>query len=147
MAKQETDCSRLQTLAILAVRQGRELCDQLADMRDAPVGDLPRFCLIAMMRRLESGEVTDGKDLVALNALRFGLAERMSQEIIGSKVETHFAGYDEDGEVWSAREVHVYSGRGAKAQSIYDRLERFLDVRQQLLDRANAERLAASLLR
>ncbi len=147
MAKQETDCSRLQTLAILAVRQGRELGDQLAEMRDAPVGDLPQFCLSAMMRRFASGDVTDCRDLAALEALHIGLAERMSLEIIGSKVESHVAGHDEDGEVWSTREVHVYSDRGAKAQSIYDRLERFLAVRQQLLDRANAERLAASLLR
>jgi hypothetical protein len=147
MTHQETDSFRLQTLAILAVRLGRELGDQLAEMRDAPVEDLPRSYLSAMMLRLESGEVTDNRDLVALKALHFGLAARMSQEILGSKVESHISGHDEDGEVWSTREVYVYSDRGAKAQSIHDRLERFLDIRQQLLDRANAERLAASLLR
>ena len=147
MANQKTDSFRLQTLAILAVREGRELGDQLAEMRDAPVGDLPQGCLSAMMRRFESGEVTDGRDLTVLEALHVGLAARMSQEILGSKVEFHISGHDEDGEVWSTREVYVYSDRGAKAQSIHDRLERFLDIRQQLLDRANAERLAASLLR
>jgi hypothetical protein len=44
-------------------------------------------------------------------------------------------------------EVPVYSSRGEEARSVYERLESFVELRQQLLDRANAERLAMRLLR
>ena len=147
MANQDNKNFTLNTRAILAVRHGRELGEQIAGMRDVPVGDLPRSSLSAMLRRLEAGEVTDGRDLVVLEALHTGLAERMSQEIVDSRVEPYVAGYDEDGEIWSAAEVPVYSARGEDARCVYERLERFLDLRQQLLDHANAERLTARLLR
>jgi hypothetical protein len=147
MAYRNTNECRVHALATLAVRRGRELGKAIAAMRDAPVGDLPRSCLDATLRRLESGEVTDGRDLVALEDLHIGLAERLSQEIVGSRVEPRLAGYDEDGEIWSMVEVPVYSSRGEEARSVYERLESFVELRQQLLDRANAERLAMRLLR
>ncbi len=44
-------------------------------------------------------------------------------------------------------EVPVYSSRREETRSVYESLERFLEFRQQLLDRAKAERLAVRLLR
>ncbi len=147
MATQKTDF-RTQVLAILAVRHGREFGEKIAAMHDAPIGDLPQSSLFAMLKRLECGEVTDGRDLTAIEALRTGLAERLSQEIVGSRVEPLPVGYDEDGdEIWSMVEVPDYSDRGEKAWSLYQRLERFVEVRQQLIDHANAERLSRQLLR
>ena len=146
MATQKTNF-RVQVLAILAVRHGRELGEQIANMHDAPIGDLPQSSLSAMLGRLECGEVTDGRDLIALETLKTGLAERLCLEIIGSKVQPCSVGYDEDGEIWDMIEVPVYSDRGEKAWSLYQRLERFVKVRQQLIDHANAERLAMQLLR
>lgn len=146
MAQKCNQCG-VQALAILAIRYGRELGEAIATMRDAPVGDLPRSCLDAALRRLESGDVTDGRDLVALEALRAGLAERLSCEITGSRIEPRLAGYDADGEIWSMTEVPVYSRCGEEARSVYELLERFGELRQELLDRANAERLTMRLLR
>lgn len=147
MASQDNKNFPLNAHAILAVRHGRELGEQIAGMRDAPVGDLPRSSLSAMLRRLEAGEVTDGRDLVVLEVLHAGLAERMSQEIVGSKIEPRLVGHDEDGEIWDTIESPAYSDRGEKARDAYERLERFLELRQQLIDHANAERLTARLLR
>lgn len=146
MATQKTNF-RTQVLAILAVRHGRELGEQIAKMHDAPIGDLPQSSLSAMIRRLDCGEVTDGRDLIALEALRLGLAERLCLEVVGSKIEARSVGYDEDGEIWDMIEVPAYSNQGEKAWSLYQRLERFVEVRQQLIDYANAERLAMRLLR
>ena len=146
MAPQKPNDFRVHALAILAVRHGRELGEQVDAMRNAPAGDLPRTSLAATLRRLEAGEVTDVRDLVVLEALQAGLTERMSLEIVGSKVEPLLVGHDEDGEIWASVEVPVYSGRGQEAQSTYERLKRFLEVRQQLIDHAKAERLARHLL-
>ncbi len=147
MASQKSNDFRIQTRAILAVRHGRELGEQVAAMRDAPTGDLPRTSLSAALRRLAAGEVTDGRDLVVLEALQTGLAERMSLETVGRKMELRLVGYDEDGELWAPVEVPAYSDRGEEARAVYNRLERFLELRQQLIDQANAERLARQLLR
>jgi hypothetical protein len=144
--QKRNECS-VQVLAVLAVRHGRELGEAIASMRSVPVGDLPRSCLDATLRRLEAGEVTDGRDLVTLEVLHVGLTERLSCEITGSKVEFRLAGCDEDGDYCDVIEVPVYSARGEEARSVYERLERFLELRQQLLDRANAERLTLRLLR
>lgn len=146
MAPQKRNNFPIQARAILAVRHGRELSEQVSAMRNVPMGDLSRTSLTATLRRLAIGEVTDDRDLVVLETLQASLAERMSLEIIGSKVEPRLVGYDDDGEVWAWKEVPAYSDRGQEAQSAYQRLERFLELRQQLIDYANAERLARQLL-
>ncbi len=147
MASQKTNIIPIQSIATLAVRLGRELGERISQMRDTPIEDISRPRLGAMLRRLQAGEVTDGQDLTTLEALQAGLAERLSQEIIGSRVEPRLIGCDQDGEIWDMTEVPVYSGRGDEASDAYDRLKRFLEVRQELLDSANAERLAYRLLR
>lgn len=132
--------------AILAVRHGREFGELVAALRDAPIGDLPRTSMAATLSRLAAGKVTVDRDHVMLEALA-GLAERLSLEIVGRQVEHRFVGYDEDGEgVWVWEEVPAYTARGEEARSIYVRLERFLEVRQELIDPAKAERLAQHLL-
>jgi hypothetical protein len=147
MTPQKPNDFRVHALAILAVRRGRELGEQLAAMCNVPTGDLPRTSLAATRRRLEVGQVTDGRDLVVFEALQTGLAERMSLELIGSKMEPQLVGHDEDGEIWASVEVPVYSDLGQETRSAYERLERFLEVRKELIDHANAERLARQLLR
>ena len=147
MAHQKCNDFQVQARALLAVRHGRELGEQVAAMRDAPIGDLPRTSLSATLRRLATGEVTDGRDIVVFEALQNGLAARMSLEIVGSWTELRRVGYDEDGELWAPVEVTAYSDRGDEARAVHDRLERFLELRQQLLDQATAERLARQLLR
>ncbi len=147
MATQKTNDMPVQTIATLAVRLGRELGERISRMRDAPTEDISRSRLGAMLRHLQTGEVTEGQDLTTLETLQEGLAERLSQEIIGSRVEPHLVGCDQDGEIWDTEEVPIYSDRGGEAWDAYVHLEHFLQVRQQLLDRANAERLALRLLR
>lgn len=147
LRKLKTDDFHVQSTAAIAVKLGRELGERIVRMRDTPVGDLPQSCLSATLRRLENGEVTDGRDLTTLEALHFGLAERLSQEMVGSRIEPRLIGCDQDGEIWNFAEVPVYSGRGNDALHAYDLLERFLEVRQQVLDRANAEQLTLRLLR
>jgi|TARA_R110000850_G_scaffold277075_1_gene422155 hypothetical protein len=147
MASEKRNNFTIHARAILAVRHGRELSEQVSAMRDAPTGDLPRTSLTATLKRLAIGEITDGRDLTVLETLRANLIERMSLEVIGSKVEPRLIGYDDDGEVWAWKEVPAYSDRGQEAQSAYERLERFLKLRQQLIDHTNAERLARQLLR
>ena len=147
MAHQKYNDFQVQARALLAVRHGRELGEQVAAMRDAPTGDLPRTSLSATLRRLAAGEVTDERDMVVFEALQNGLAARMSLEIVGSRTELRRVGYDEDGELWAPVEVTAYSDRGDEARAVRDRLERFLELRQQLLDQATAERLARQLLR
>ena len=147
MVHQKRNDFQVQARALLAVRHGRELGEQIAAMRDTPTGDLPGTSLSATLRRLAAGEVTDGRDMVVFEALQSGLAARMSLEIVGSRTELRHVGYDEDGELWAPVEVTAYSDRGDEARAVHDRLERFLELRQQLLDQATAERLARQLLR
>lgn len=47
MAPQKPNGFRVHALAILAVRYGRELGEQVAAIRNAPAGDLPRTSLAA----------------------------------------------------------------------------------------------------
>lgn len=138
---------RLQTQATLAIRHARNLAEQLAHLPDPPIGDLPRSTLDATLRRLESGDVTDGRDLVVLDVLQAGFAERMAAEITGSTIEPRHVGYDEDGDVWSWETVPTYSSRGETARALHQHLTRLLELRKELLDRSAAERLAARLLR
>ncbi|MEQ9587336.1 MAG: hypothetical protein RJS97_05240 [Parvibaculaceae bacterium] len=77
------DDFKLQATAILAVRHGREVADQLANLHDVPLGDLSLSALSALLRRLAVGDVADGRDLVTLEALQFGLAERLGREMLG----------------------------------------------------------------
>ncbi|MBP0484519.1 hypothetical protein [Sagittula salina] len=147
MAKNSNDDFRFRAQAILAVRHARALAEQLTSMPDVPIGDLPRSSLNATLRRLETGEVTEGRDLVVLETLEAGFAERMAAEITGSTVEARHIGYDEDGEIWAWETVPSYSPRGEKARALHSQLKRFLELRQDLLDHSAAERLAAQLLR
>ncbi len=147
MATQKTNDIPVQTIATLAVRLGRELGELISQMRDAPIEDISRSHFSAMLRHLETGEVTDGRDLTTLETLHTGLVERLSQEIVGSRGEPRLIGCDQDGEIWDTAEVPIYSDRGNEAWDAYMHLKHFLEVRQRLLDRANAERLILRLLR
>lgn len=138
---------RLQAQAILAIRHARSLAEHLAQLPDPPIGDLPRSTLDAALRRLESGDVTDGRDRVVLEVLQTGFAERMAAEVNGSTLKPRHAGYDEEGDVWVWETVPTYTSRGETACILHMHLTRLLELRQDLLDRCAAERLTARLMR
>lgn len=147
MAQTTQTCPRAQAQAMLAIRHARILAEHLAQMPDPPIGDLSRTALDATRRRLESGHITDGRNLVVLEVLQKGFAERMASEIIGSIMEPQPAGSDGEGELWVWVSVPTYTRRGEAARMLHDHLTRLLELRQDLLDRAAAERLAAGLMR
>lgn len=137
----------LQARAVLAIRHAGTLAGQLSQMPDPPIGELSRSALDAMLRRFESGDVTDGRDLVVLEVLQAGLAKRMTTEITGSTVEPRHAGYDEEGEVWAWATVPTYTRRGETARVLHEHLTRLLELRRVLLEHAAAARLVARLTR
>ena len=139
--------NEMQSLAIQAVRHGRQAAEMIAAWHNFPIGDLPRNSLNATLRRFEAGDFTDGRDLITIEGLRAELTSILSLECTGSTCEDCLIGYDEDGEIWGLAEVPTYTFRGERARSVYDELELFLEARKRLIDYANAERLSQRLMR
>lgn len=138
---------RTQALSILAVRHGRELTEALSQLPASAFEDLTKASLSGLLRRLEAGDVANGRDLVTLETLQRNLAGQMAFHIQDVKEEPRVVGHDEQGEIWAYVDVPVYSECGEKLCNAHAELKRFLEVRQQLLDHANAEKLASRLLR
>ena len=137
----------LRAKAILAVRHGRELAELMAGTSQLPAGDLPPSALSACMRRLRVGEVTDGRDLTALEVLHDGIAAALQNEVTETKFEWCSLGREAGENIWSAVAVPVYTDWGSALHEIQRRIERFIDARQQFIDHASAERLERRHLR
>lgn len=79
--------------------------------------------------------------------LQRNLAGQMTHHIPGVKKEPRVVGHDEQGEILAYVDVPSYSERGEGIRDAHEQLDRSLELRQQLLDHANAEKLASRLLR
>lgn len=119
MTRNKSNETRIQDLAVVTVRQGRDLADRISKTCDVPFGKLSRPAIAAILQRLETGEVTAEGDVAAFESLKVNLAERMSLEIVGSELESAVIGYNEDGEIWSWVRKPVYSDRGEQAHTLY----------------------------
>lgn len=144
MKKTDTDISALATEAI---RQGRELAERIPGMRDIRLGELSKTALSSMQRRFADGDVTDGRDLTTLEALREALKGVLVEETLDTRIEVQRASCEIDGPGFDIATVTDYTFRGEFVKDAVDRIDRFLDARQQLLDRANAKRLVTQLMR
>lgn len=138
---------RLEAQALLAARHARDLAEELARLPRTLFGDLPRASLSATRRRLEIGEIADGRDLVVLEAVQAKLVERIASETAGHRIEPRHAGYDAEGDCWAWVSVPRYTDRGEAALALHAKLVDFLNLRQELLDRSAAERQVLRLLR
>jgi hypothetical protein len=147
MSTKKTSSFRTQALSVLTVRHGREVAEALraSAIRKLLHGEY-KYIQAAVMR-LESGEVTDERVLHPLETVREKIGQLLPAEVIGSKAEFIHAGYDSEGDIWAVATVPDYSGRGTELQAIVSKIERFLEVRQKLIDEALGERLYSSLLR
>jgi hypothetical protein len=137
---------RTQALAILTVQHGRDLADQISELSDFSSVNISWANIVAVARRFAAGEVNENGDLVALRTLEFELGEFLSQEFIGTRTEAHLIGQTDDEEVWDSTEVPVYSDCGEPVRPLYESLQRFSEVRQQLIDHVKAEQLCTQLL-
>ena len=138
---------RIQALAILTVQHGRDLAEKISEISDVSSVNIPWVTMVAIARRFAAGEVNENGDLGVLRTLEFRLAELLSREFIGTRTESRLIGQTDDEEVWNSTEVPVYSDRGELVRPLYESLQRFLEVRQQLLDHVKAEQLSDQLLR
>lgn len=146
-AHDTTPDSRLEAKALLAVRQARELAEELMRLPRALFGELSRASVSATRRRLEIGEISDGRDLVVLEAVQARLVECIASETAGHRIEPRHAGYDAEGDCWAWVSVPHYTDRGEAALALHTKLVGFLNLRQELLDRGAAERLVMRSLR
>lgn len=146
MANRDTNTD-ISALATEAIRQGREIAERIPCMRGIRLGELSKTALSAMQRRFGDGDVTDGRDLTALEALRAALEDVLVEETLETRIEVQRTYCEIDGPSFDIVTVTDYTLRGEIVKDALDRIDRFLDARQRLLDRANAERLASRLLR
>lgn len=144
MANMKADIS---ALASEAIRLDREVAERIPCMRSIRLGELPKTALSAMQRRFADGEVTDGRDLTVLEALRAGLQAVLVEETLEPRIEVHRSSDEIDGPGFDLVTITDYTFRGEVVRDELDRIDRFLEARQQLIDRANAERLASRLMR
>ena len=52
-----------------------------------PVGDLPQSALSARMRRLQTGDVIDGRNLPIIEALKDQIAAALQNEVVETRFE------------------------------------------------------------
>jgi len=138
---------RTQAFAVLTVQHGRDLADKISELSDFSSVYISWANIVAVARRFAAGEVNENGDLEALRTLESGLGEFLSQELTGTRTVAHLIGQTDDEEVWDSTEVPVYSDRGELVRPLYESLQCFLKVRQQLIDHVKAEQLCAQLLR
>ena len=137
----------LDTLAVQAVQQARRLHEQLAGLPICPTRELAHGTYQATLRRLETGNLADDRDLYVFETLARGIDASLAAEITGSRDEGRLIGCDEDGVVWDVVSVPTYAPRGEALIAAQQGLAAFLALRRHLHDRARAERLVSSLLR
>ncbi|SEK05312.1 hypothetical protein MAA5396_04452 [Marinovum algicola] len=137
----------LRAKAILAVRHGRELAELLLTTRGLPIGEVRSAILSACIRRLQCGEVTDGRDLTVIEAMLENVAAVLPNEVVDVRVDWCLATGEDGEEFWCAENVPVYSQRGEILFELQIRMKRFLEVRQRFIDQVNAERLERQHLR
>jgi hypothetical protein len=137
----------LRVKALLAVRHGRELAERMANTSRLPIGDLPQSAVNACVGRLQMGQVTDGRDRAAIEVIHECIVAALINEVIETRLEWMSLGYEAGEEIWKAEAVPVYSVRGRLLYNVLLRIERFIEVRQNFIDHANAERLEREHLR
>lgn len=137
----------LRAKAILAVRLGRELAELIQRMRGLPIGEIQRETFEACIRRLQCGEVTDGRDLTVFEAMLENIVAVLPNEVVDVRVDWCLAEGEDGEEFWSADNVPVYTQRGEALLEVQIRMKRFLEVRQSFIDHAKAERLERQYLR
>tara|TARA_R110002110_G_scaffold205006_1_gene416479 strand:+ start:372 stop:818 length:447 start_codon:yes stop_codon:yes gene_type:complete len=137
----------LRAKAILAVRHGRELAELMQKMRGLPIGEISKETFEACIRRLQCGEVTDGRDLTVIEAMLVNIAAVLLNEVVDVRVDWCLVVGDDGEEFWSAENVPFYTHRGEALLEIQNRMKRFLEVRQSFIDHAKAERLERQYLR
>lgn len=137
----------LKAKAVLAVRHGRELAELMSRTYSLPSGELRGAALSSCLRRLQNGEVTDGRDLTVVEVISENIALVLAKEVVDVKVEWRLKGRESGEEFWSAVNVPIYTHRGQTLREIQVRIERFIEVRQRFIDQANAERLEKRHLR
>lgn len=135
------------TLALQAVRKGRELGELISSIYDSLSGTFQPSLLVATLRRLEAGEITDSRDLVTFDAIRSEVEKRLPAEITEVKEQPVLIGGDHESEVWDTTTVHLYTSQGEQLLALQLCLAKFQSLRQQLLDQITADRLVASLIR
>lgn len=145
--QKNSNSSRLEALSLLAIRYARELGEALTPITDLPLEDLPSAAVSGLLRRLQTGDVTDERDIATLEVLQRGCMEQACREIAGSRIEPRRVGHDQEGDIWGMFEVPTYTERGDKFSQILEHIDRFLEIRQRLLDSAKAERLTKRLSR
>lgn len=137
----------LRVKAILAVRHGRELAELLLTMRGLPLGEIRDAMLSACIRRLQCGQVTDGRDLTVIEAMLENIAAVLPNEVVDMRVDWRVTADEEGEEFWVAENVPIYSHRGRALFELQVQSNRFLKARQNFVDFANAERLKRQHLR
>jgi|GEM_PF-5998241 len=137
----------LKAKAILAVRHGRELAELMSRTSSLPVGVLNGETLAKCIRRLKSGEVTDGRVLTVIEAMVQNIAAALPREVADERVEWHLRADENGEEFWIAVNVPIYTARGEGLCELSARMLRFIEVRQGFIDQANAERLERQHLR
>lgn len=147
LSKSNATDFHLRAKAILAVRHGRELAELMSRTCSLPVGELKSGTLAACIRRLQSGEVTDGRDLTVIEAMAQNIAAVLPGEVADVRVDWHLRADENGEEFWSAVNVPIYTHRGEALCELHARIVRFVEVRQGFIDQANAERLEKQHLR
>lgn len=147
MALEKSTWVPTSTLALQAVREGRELGELISSIYDGLTGNFQPSLLIATLRRLEVGEITDSRDLVTFDAIWSEVEKRLPAEIMEIKEQPVLIGGDHESEVWDTTTVHLYTTQGEQLLALQLCLAKFQSLRQQLLDQITADRLVASLIR
>ncbi len=143
MTKQEHDELSLEDLVFRLVRMGRVVATDIlaSDLgANSRQGPLLERCL----RRLSNGQPLDARDGGGLDAVRSILQREVDEETLGSVWEFEGAHDPEFGDVGTVRLVRLVTQRGETLATLLVAFQRFLNAREELLDRMRVDNVLAT---
>ncbi len=147
MKPEQLKSQKIEELAMLAVRLGREVGEALEEMSYAGRQTASLADVNALLRRLQIGDLSDGKDQVTIRNIQSDIGSEIFQEARGTRTEPVVIGYDEDGAICEMQQLTVFTDKGSALQTLELLIISFIDARRKLMDRANADRLICRLMR
>lgn len=133
--------------AVRAIRLARELSAGFREHRIRPDG-LNATLLAATLRRLESGEIFDGRDAHTFECAAAHLNDLLPREMTGSKIVPIIIGSDDEGqECVCMSSVPTYTCRGEELAELQACLARFLELRERVIDAVAADAAVSALAR
>lgn len=143
MTKQEHDELSVEDLVFRLVRMGRAVAtgilasDLGANSRQGPL-------LERCLRGLCSGQPLDARDGGGFETVRGILQREVDRETLGTVWEFQGTCDPEFGDVGTVRLVRLVTERGEALAPLLDEFQRFLNAREELLDRLRVDNVLAS---